>query len=204
MPISSQLILSPLAGADRAIIALSYQHILLEGKRILTIETCYRAALRIALLAAALALSVPAIAQQPTAAQRNAIRQACPADYQAHCASVPTGGRASLVCLQQHASSLSAACRRAVESVGGGGAAAPRSSSGAAAAAPAAAPAAALPAMSPRQQIMVLRQSCAGDYRALCSGVPLGGGRAIACLRANAASLSPQCGGALSAARGGR
>jgi hypothetical protein len=200
VPISSQLILSPLAGADRAIIALSYQHILLEGKRILTIETCYRAALRIALLAAALALSVPAIAQQPTAAQRNAIRQACPADYQAHCASVPTGGRASLVCLQQHASSLSAACRRAVESVGGGGAAAPRSSSGAAVAAPAAA----LPAMSPRQQIMVLRQSCAGDYRALCSGVPLGGGRAIACLRANAASLSPQCGGALSAARGGR
>ena len=172
----------------------------------MAIESSRRAALRIALSVGVLfALALPAVAQQPTAAQRNAIRQACPADYQAHCASVPTGGRASLVCLQQHASSLSAACRRAVEAVGGGGATAPRSSPGAAAAAPAAAPAAALrPPMSPRQQIMVLRQSCAGDYRALCSGVPLGGGRAIACLRANAASLSPQCGGALSAARGSR
>jgi hypothetical protein len=175
-----------------------------EEKTTLAIESSRRAALRIALSVGVLfTLALPAVAQQPTAAQRNAIRQACPADYQAHCASVPTGGRASLVCLQQHASSLSAACRRAVEAVGGGGAAAPRSSSGAAAAAPAAA-AAAGPAMSPRQQIMVLRQSCAGDYRALCSGVPLGGGRAIACLRANAASLSPQCGGALSAARGSR
>jgi len=170
----------------------------------LTIETSRRAALRIVLLAAALVgLALPAVAQQPTAAQRNAIRQACPADYQAHCASVPTGGKASLACLQQHASSLSPACRRAVAAVGGGGAAAPRSSSGAAAAAPAAT-AAAAPAMSPRQQLMVLRQSCAGDYRALCGGVPLGGGRAIACLRANAQSLSPQCGGALSAARGSR
>ena len=170
----------------------------------MTIETSRRAARRIALSVGVLvALALPAIAQQPTAAQRDAIRQACPADYQAHCAGVPTGGKASLVCLQQHASSLSAACRRAVAAVSG--AAAPRSSSGAGApaAAPVAAPAAG-PAMSPRQQIMVLRQSCAGDYRALCSGVPLGGGRAIACLRANAASLSPQCGGALSAARGSR
>ena len=170
----------------------------------MTIETSRRAALRIALLAAAfVGFALPAAAQQPTAAQRSAIRQACPADYQAHCASVPTGGNASLVCLQQHASSLSAACRRAVEAVGGGSAAAPRSGAGAPAEAPAAAPAAA-PAMSPRQQIMVLRQSCGGDYRALCSGVPLGGGRAIACLRANAQSLSPQCSGALSAARGSR
>ena len=169
----------------------------------MTIESSRRAALRIALLAAAfVGLALPAAAQQPTAAQRSAIRQACPADYQAHCASVPTGGKASLVCLQQHASSLSAACRRAVEAVGGGGAAPPRSGAGAATAAPAAAPAA--PAMSPRQQIMVLRQSCAGDYRALCGGVPLGGGRAIACLRANAQSLSPQCSGALRGARGSR
>ncbi|MGA8382237.1 MAG: hypothetical protein WB710_14035, partial [Stellaceae bacterium] len=82
----------------------------------MAIESSRRAALRIALSVGVLfALALPAVAQQPTAAQRNAIRQACPADYQAHCASVPTGGRASLVCLQQHASSLSAACRRAVE-----------------------------------------------------------------------------------------
>jgi hypothetical protein len=158
-----------------------------------------------ALLAAFLALSAPVAAQQATEAQRNAIRQACPADYQAHCANVPAGGKASFVCLQQNMASLSPACQQAVRAVAG---AAPRTptASGAAAAAPSAAPApvAAWAPMSPRQQITVLRQSCAGDYRALCSGVPVGGGRAIACLRANAASLSPQCGGALSAARQNR
>jgi Cysteine rich repeat len=158
------------------------------------------------LVAVLLALSVPAAAQQPSEAQRNAIRQACPADYQAHCADVPTGGKAALSCLQRNAASLSAACQRAVKAVSAGGAA-PHSApaSGTATTTPAPAPAArSLPAMSRREQMMVLRQSCAGDYRALCGGVPLGGGRAIACLRAHAGSLSPQCGGALSAARQNR
>jgi hypothetical protein len=58
--------------------------------------------------------------------------------------------------------------------------------------------------MTMRDELALLRQSCAGDFRALCSGVPLGGGRAIACLRANAQSLSPRCGEALGAARGTR
>jgi hypothetical protein len=51
--------------------------------------------------------------------------------------------------------------------------------------------------MSPRQEIAVLRQFCGADYRALCAGVRPGGGRAIACLRANAPSLSARCKGAL-------
>ncbi len=161
------------------------------------------------LLSVLLALSVPAVAQQATQAQKNAIRQACPADYQRHCADVPTGGQASFACLQRNMARLSPACQRAVRAVSGGSAAphtAPSSGGATTGPAPSAAtaPAAAPPPMSPREQIMVLRQSCAGDYRALCSGVPLGGGRAIACLRANAASLSPQCGGALSAARQNR
>jgi len=58
--------------------------------------------------------------------------------------------------------------------------------------------------MTVRQQLMMLRQSCGGDFLAFCSGVAPGGGRGIACLRAHAASLSPQCGEALSAARGSR
>jgi hypothetical protein len=155
------------------------------------------------LLALVLAWSAPAFAQQPSQAQRDAIRQACPADYQAHCAGVPTGGKAALACLQQHAASLSAACQHAVKAASGGApkAAAPASAAAAAAPPPAARP---MPPMSPRQELIVLRQSCAGDYRAWCGGVPLGGGRAIACLRANAASLSPQCGRALSAARPNR
>jgi Cysteine rich repeat len=156
-------------------------------------------------LALLLAQFVPTVAQQPTQAQRDAIRKACPSDYRAHCADVPTGGKAALACLQQHAASLSPACQRAVKAASGGSAPSrPAPSSGAAAAATAPAVAAQpMPAMTLREQIMVLRQSCAGDYRALCGGVPLGGGRAIACLRANAASLSPQCGEALSGARQG-
>ncbi len=42
-------------------------------------------------------LSAPAaLAQQPSRAQIGAIRANCRADYQAHCASVPTGGLAAL------------------------------------------------------------------------------------------------------------
>jgi hypothetical protein len=154
------------------------------------------------------ALSLPAAAQQASTAQRNAIRQACPTDYQQHCAAVPAGGKASLDCLERNLASLSPACQQAVKAVSGGGTAphataAPATGSAGAAPAPSAGTAAP-PPMSPRQQLMVVRQYCGSDYRALCSGVPLGGGRAIACLRANASALSPGCRNALSAARGSR
>ena len=61
-----------------------------------------------------------AVAQQPTQAQTNAIRQSCRSDYQAHCASVPTGGSAALQCLQQNMPGLSPSCQSAVSAVGGG------------------------------------------------------------------------------------
>ena len=48
-----------------------------------------------------------ALAQQPTQAQANAIRQSCRADYQAHCSNAPTGGTAALQCLKDNAASLS-------------------------------------------------------------------------------------------------
>ena len=55
-----------------------------------------------------------------------------------------------------------------------------------AAAEPAAAPAAAAPApalvlrpMRPREELFVLRSACGGDVRALCGGVPPGGGRIV-------------------------
>ena len=61
--------------------------------------------------------AMPAYSQQPTGAQRDAIRSACRADYEAHCASVPPGGAASLQCLQQNMSALSSACQIAVRAV---------------------------------------------------------------------------------------
>jgi hypothetical protein len=153
----------------------------------------------IPLLALLFVLAVPAAAQQASEAQRNAIRQACPADYQRLCAAVPAGGKASFDCLQRNMSSLSPACQRAVGAVSAGGGAPASGTTTTTQPAPSSAGG---PAPMPlRQQVMLLRQYCAGDYRTLCRGVPLGGGRAIACLRANAQSLTPQCSGALSAAR---
>ena len=155
-----------------------------------------------------------ASAQQPSQAQISAVRSSCRSDYMAHCSSVPTGGKASLACLQKNIASLSPGCKTAVNAIGGGQGAAPTPAQPAAApaesaptvsappSAPAATPSAPVtaapsapvyPAMSPRQELRILRWSCGPDYRALCGGVPLGGGRVAACLRANGPSLSPRC-----------
>src|SRR5258708_116226 len=78
----------------------------------------------------------PAFSQAPTDAQRSAIRSECRSDYEAHCASIPPGGAASLQCLQKNMSSLSPGCQTAVRAVEAP--AAPKAES---APAPAAAPA---------------------------------------------------------------
>src|SRR6202047_3996866 len=72
------------------------------------------AALSAQAAAVLLALSEPALSQAPTDAQRSAIRSQCRSDYQAHCSSIPPGGKASLQCLQQNMSSLSSGCQAAV------------------------------------------------------------------------------------------
>ncbi len=146
-----------------------------------------------------LASVCPAGAQQPTQAQTNAIRQACRADYQAHCASVPTGGSAALQCLQQNAAALSGACQQALGAISGGGG----SKAGTANAAPSAA-SPSPPAMSRRQETAMLRTDCGPDYRHYCSDVQPGGGRVIACLQAHGPQLSRQCSSALLAARQGQ
>lgn len=149
-----------------------------------------------------IAVAGPALAQQPTQAQANAIRQACRADYQTHCANVPTGGSAALSCLQQNASSLSPGCQTALGAVSHGGAAA----EGAPSPPPTARTpgAASAPRMSPRQEVALMRRACGPDYRAFCRGVQPGGGRALACLQDHADSLSHQCRSALMAARQSR
>ena len=82
------------------------------------IETSRRAAALWALIAtASFATAIPAFSQQPTDAQRSAIRAQCRADYEAHCASVPPGGMASLQCLQKNMSSLAPGCQSAVRAV---------------------------------------------------------------------------------------
>jgi hypothetical protein len=150
-----------------------------------------------------LVVAAPAVAQQPTQEQGNAIRQSCRSDYRSHCADVPTGGSAALACLQQNASSLSAPCQRALAAIGGGSAQATTPANEANPQASSPAPSTALPSrapyppMTPREKIAVMRVDCGRDYRMFCSGVPFGGGRAVACLKANAPRLSPRCQSAL-------
>jgi hypothetical protein len=127
----------------------------------------------------------PGWAQSPSQAQRDAIRQSCAGDYPSVCASVPTGGREALQCLQQHLGELSPACQGAVGAVSQGG--------GGPAGANAGAPGRGAP---PRPAV-----ACRADFMALCQGVPPGGGRALMCLRRHAPELSPGCQEALAALR---
>lgn len=138
-------------------------------------------------------------AQQPTQAQRDAIKQSCRGDYQSYCASVPSGGQASLQCLQGHMSNLSSDCQSAVGALSGG-AAAPSG----AASATAMPPAGASPKMSPRQEAAMMRNACGSDFRAYCRGVSPGGGRGLSCLAENQSRLSPPCRSALAEMRGSR
>jgi hypothetical protein len=142
--------------------------------------------------------AVPGAAgKKPSAAQISAIRSACRGDYQKVCAGVPTGGAAALQCLERNTSKVSAACAQAVNAAGGGAApaAAGAPATATASPAPAAAPAPVLVLrpMRPREVLFVLRSACGGDVRALCDGVPPGGGRILQCLATQAASLSPAC-----------
>jgi hypothetical protein len=145
-------------------------------------------------------LGTLALAQQPSQAQASAIKQSCRSDYQANCSSVPPGGRASLQCLQQHLSDLSPACQSAVNAASGGESGHPPPPAAASQAPPAEVPL----AMSPRQKAALMRRSCGADFHAYCQGVPLGGGRGLACLAANQSRLSPSCSSALAEARASR
>jgi hypothetical protein len=142
-------------------------------------------------------LTGPLAAQQPTSAQQNAIRQNCRSDFQAHCSGVPTGGSAALSCLRQNAADVSPPCQQALSAIGGGnatGTAPAGSTAPSARAAPA-------PPLSMRQEAYILREACGTDFQSHCHGVPLGGGRAIACLVSNRSTLSPGCQSALASAR---
>jgi len=145
----------------------------------------------------------PAFSQAPTEAQRDAIRSACRADYQAHCASVPPGGAESLQCLQKNMSSLSSACQSAVHAVEPAAAAKPETAPAAASTKPAA-ETAAVPAGKPSDaQVAAIRSACRSDYPKVCAGVPTGGAAALQCLDKNKANVSAACGKAIGAVSAG-
>jgi hypothetical protein len=141
------------------------------------------------------AATTAATVKKPTDAQVSAIRGACRGDYPKVCAGVPTGGAPALECLEKNKARVSAACGKALAAAGGGAATPATSGAPAAAgAAPAAAPAAmVLRPMRPREELFVMRSACGADVRALCGGVPPGGGRIMQCIADRAADLSPSC-----------
>ncbi len=169
-------------------------------------------------------MATPAFSQAPTDAQRSAIRSECRSDYEAHCASVPPGGAASLQCLQKNMSSLAPGCQAAVRAVEAP-AAAPKADTAPAAApkaetAPAATPKAetapaAAPAKSPTKsaattmtkpssaQISAIRSACRSDYPKVCAGVPTGGAPALQCLEKNKSKVSAGCQKAVATATSG-
>jgi len=135
-------------------------------------------------------------AQQPTQAQTTAIRNSCRNDYMAHCSGVPSGTKQSLQCLAQTMSSLSPPCASAVQAAMPPAASSPATVPATTSAAPPAAVAPPRP-MTPREEAMLMRRSCGSDFRTYCSGVELGGGRAVECLMRNQARLSQPCKAAL-------
>ena len=172
------------------------------------------AALVFASAVSAMLIAPTAFSQAPSEAQRSAIRSACRADYEAHCASIAPGGAASLQCLQKNLTSLSPPCQSAVRALE-----APTESKAEPApatvpekteAAPAAQPAApkptataASPAAKPptSAQTGAIRSACRADYPKVCAGVPTGGAAALQCLEKNKSKVSASCQTAIAAAR---
>ena len=172
------------------------------------------------------AIAAPAYSQAPTDAQRSAIRAQCRSDYEAHCASIPPGGMASLQCLQKNMSGLSSGCQSAVRAVGAPSeskaapaapaktesepAVAPKEESAAPPARPAAEGAAPAPPKAAtaitskpsNANIAAIRSACRGDYPRVCAGVPTGGAPALQCLEKNKSRVSAACQKAVTAVNG--
>jgi cysteine rich repeat protein len=168
------------------------------------------AALGASLATIAFTAATPAFAQAPTDAQRSAIRSECRSDYQAHCASIPPGGMASLQCLQKNMSSLSSGCQTAVRAVDAPAepkaetAPAPATAKPAETAAEPAPKAASTMAKKPgKAQIAAIRSACRSDYQKTCADVPTGGAAALNCLQTNKSKLSATCQRAVDAATTG-
>ena len=180
------------------------------------IDTLTRRAALWASLAATFAVTMPAFSQVPTDAQRSAIRSECRSDYEAHCASIPPGGAASLQCLQKNMSSLCSGCQTAVRAVEAP--AAPKAESAPAAPKAESTPPAttAKPASetaTPKAanttdkkpddaQVAAIRGACRSDYQKVCAGVPTGGSAALQCLQKNKSKVSAPCQQAVGAASG--
>lgn len=162
----------------------------------------------------------PVAAQQPTEAERDAIRSACRSDFMAHCASVQPGGKEALECLLHNDSKLSAPCKSAVSAVApkvepkseSKSESEPKSepklepksepksesvtkeSAPKAPEGPVAGTSKAAATQTQEDQIKAIRRACTlDDFMAHCSWISPSSPEVVLCLKANAAGLSPAC-----------
>jgi hypothetical protein len=135
----------------------------------------------------------PAAAQQPTQAQRDAIRASCRSDFIAHCSGVEPGGKEAFECLLRNDAKLSGACREAVNAVAKP--AEPAEPAAAPDAKPEAAPAASeAAAPSQDEALKAVQNACTlNDLVAHCSWIAPNNPEILLCLKANAAALTPGC-----------
>src|ERR1700740_393291 len=166
-----------------------------------------------------LTMATSALAEDPSAAQKAAVKSNCRDDFISHCMGVTPGGKPAFDCLAKHMSSLSGSCQAAVKDIQAldgqpAVAPAPEATKRPAAAlakptepakgagpAPAAAPAA--PAKPTSAQTAALKSDCRSDFVKYCRKVTPGGSGALQCLANNAAKLTPSCQKAVAAASGG-
>jgi hypothetical protein len=144
-------------------------------------------------LSAFLLLSASAAqAEQPSQAQRDAIRQSCRSDFMANCSGVTPGGKDALDCLTRNLTKLSGACQAAVSALSPPApTVAPK---------PAAEPAPEetkpkpVATQSQGDQLAAVRQVCTlNDLMAHCSWIAPNNPELLQCLKANASDLSAPC-----------
>jgi hypothetical protein len=138
-------------------------------------------------------------AQQPTQAQRDAIRSSCRSDFIANCAGVTPGGKEAYECLLRNNDKLSPACKAAVNAVAANPPpATPATPTPASPPQPSAVPSTEPPEKaaesSPQDQLKAVRQACTlNDFMSHCSWITPSNPELLLCLKANAADLSAAC-----------
>jgi hypothetical protein len=134
-----------------------------------------------------------AVAQQPTQAQRDAIRASCRSDFISNCAGVEPGGKEALECLLRNESKLSSACQGAVSAVAVKATEPPAVEPAAKSETTAPAAPAAQSASSDDQLKSVQKACTISDLMAHCSWLQPSNPEILLCLKANSGDLSPGC-----------
>ncbi len=153
-----------------------------------------------AIIGLTFAALAPALAQQPSSAQLQAVRSSCRSDFISHCSGVQPGGRDALECLLRNSSQLSAACGRAVAAI------VPKSDTAKSDAGKPDTPAAqtsqpssavvaqqASTPQSAQDQLAAVGKACTLDDASHCSWIKSDNPELLLCLKANAAQLSQAC-----------